>query len=376
MEGKDIKFAKQQYKKAVEMNNFDWFKRNIEKGKISIDDLLQYEIMTQDEVDKYLIDKAEHFSNIKNGKYDNEKISELLFLSIITENELICKKILTKDELDIAIRGRKEVLPLPEMSIDDIPPLAKNRTDIFTLGVRGSGKSMFIASLIYYAIHKDNAMYAILSTNIGGLGRQYCDIMQRSIIENRTLEPVSPASFYCMTIDYKDEQGRRHPLTFFETGGENTEFFAGMDNINNPKVREYFLDNPNNKILFLAVDSLESPNQAYTLIRALNLLDAAGTLKTVNAIAILLTKWDKHSNENPAEFLKTHYKPLYTVCKDIEEKYSEMHGFIKKRKVYKLKFKVFTFSVGNFNEQNSIYIYDDTDTKGIHDWLLSVTPYN
>ena len=101
--------------------------------------------------------KPKNINNtIKNIDTDNihvRDIRNLINSDSITTDELIKEsKVLDKDILE-KIKSYKD-LDIDYNDWKDLPPLQKNRTDLYFFGQPGSGKTCILASLFYYAHQK------------------------------------------------------------------------------------------------------------------------------------------------------------------------------------------------------------------------------
>lgn len=354
----------------------EYLKAKVKKNTAFKDEIINANIFTASDIDKLLIDKYDHVNNIKDGTYSTEDTKRLLGNNIITEADLVNGGF-TDDDVSLILGRAKTKLETPDIRIEDIPPLVKKRTDIFVFGLPGSGKSTFMASLIYYAVNKADAEITLEKTNTNNIGQKYAHVLDQSIKEERLLAGNPTGDLQYMTIDFLDKKDRTHPLTFFEMAGEDFEQFYDQTTHNvHPKMREYLITNPNQKVLFMVIDSTRDTNQIYKLTNILQQLDNENTLDSVSAIAILLTKWDKNEGIDPAEYMVEKYRALYTLCARYEKKYTvKVGGFFSKKLIKKLKFRTFDFSLGEFNGDSTTYKYNDSDAKKIYTWLNSITDH-
>ena len=89
-------------------------------------------------------------NKIEKGEYRAEKIKNLLISGTITEAQLLQHTTLGQDLINKVQNYQKRVTPFESWS--DLPPLEKNRTDLYFFGQPGSGKSCILASIFYLQI--------------------------------------------------------------------------------------------------------------------------------------------------------------------------------------------------------------------------------
>lgn len=347
----------------------DQVRRLFDEGKFDPQELLSEGVVSQSFLDQlYYISPEEHLDNIRRNLYDAAKIRGLVERGEIYQADL---EGIYRPEVIDEIMGR----PVAAITVDfgdwhDVPPLKPNRVDVFVLGLATSGKSAFMSGLIYYAYSKGR-----LVTDIDyAVGAKYADTLIYAV-RNSRLPPRTPVEYIqYMACDFKDNQGHKHPLTFLEMSGENFQrvHFAKEDKIPGP-FRQY-LYSTNQKIIFLTIDYFidsgfggfqhDSVTQSQRFEYILKFYDKIGTLKSTEAVCILITKWDlcKNPDKNAAirDFLNKEYLSLLNLTKELQAKY----GF---------KFEVYTFSLGEFDHRNS-YVYNERDSEHIFNWLCSFSP--
>jgi hypothetical protein len=343
-------------------------KKLIDEGTLDRNILLEHKILTQQQLDEmYYVSPEEHIANIRKGSYTNAQIKELLDKGKLTESDILKGSAMTSDQLS-ELMGR----PVDVMQIDfdwtDVPPLLPDRVDVFVLGIAGSGKSSFMAGLIYYADKMGLLEMGIENTKGFLYGQKLI-----SAVEQRLLPPRTPVeSVQYMACDFRNGKPLvNHPLTFIEMSGELFKKLYGVTKESfPPKFHEYLFESLNNKIIFLTVDykiheekvRLDNPQRAHFTF-ALQFFERNAVLNSTQAICILITKWDASKDKSPAaaqEFLRQEYFSLYRQC----ERYQEQYG---------LKFEVFTFSLGEFDAR-SRYTYASQDSETLFNWLTSFSP--
>jgi len=314
----------------------------------------------------YQSDSELHLSKIQNGEYSNQQIKSLIDKNEITEDLLLSRGIKSKDEMNNIM---ERPVGFHEMQFDfgDVPDLQENRTDIFVFGVAGSGKSSFMAGLMYYT-EKFKGLTGQVN-NPKGFTYMY-DLINS--VQVSKLPPATDRKYVqYMECDFTDDRGSYHPLTFMEMSGELfSSCFGKSKNELDPKLNRFLFNSPNNKIIFLTIDYKSHLNgtaslskQGAQFVFILQFLAMHGMMSSVEAICILITKWDSSSNrseEAAKEFLKNEYFSLYDLCKKMEEQ-------------YQLNFRAFCYSLGEFNASNQ-YTYDSYYSSQIHEFLINASP--
>lgn len=345
----------------------DQIKELINKGTLNANNLIEENVLTKERLEKiFYVSPEQHKARVSNKIYSHADIKKLIDTGTLKESELITEGLLTRDEMQVIMKRPKAPITI-EFDFGDVPPLQENRVDVFVLGIAGSGKSSFMAGLIYYA--KKNGRLNIEPDNLSGF--KYAQKLTQAV-KQKMLPPATPAEYVqYMACDFTDDQNKQHPLTFIEMSGELFEKCYGVAKERMPgKLQEYLFNSKNNKIIFLTIDYnihsadkyLDTPQETQFdfILRFLNM---HGTLKSTEAICILITKWDmcKDTSERAAvNFLEEEYLNLVNLCK----KYKDEN---------KLKFEVFTFSLGSFDEGKS-YEYIPRDSAFLFKWLCSFSP--
>ena len=225
----------------------------------------------------------------------------------------------------------------------DLPPLEKNRTDIYFLGQPGSGKSCILASLFFHA----NQEGLIIDNNLNPKGNQYrfqlAEEIEFGVLPDSTLADVEKGVNYmpvdlAESIDEKGNINNIHPLNFVEMSGElfdkAHEEGAGGKNIG----AKGYLSNNNKKLIFFVIDydqhkqrqegKIASSAQSSKFQNVLSYLDDSGILKRTDGIYILISKADLfpsgvNRTDYAEEFLKNNYRGFYNNCKILKNKHKD-----------------------------------------------------
>jgi len=246
-----------------------------------------------------------------------------------------------------------------------------NKTNIFILGLVGSGKSVFLAGLMYN-IHKTGNLVLHNETNPDG--SQYV-ISLLKLIKKGKLPPRTADDFIqYIEADLKDSNGSIIPFNFYDMSGEIFQGAYGKTLKDMPKNLIDDLEHENNKIFFLALDckshydrTYDDMDQDFTFENILTSLAEGGTLNHTKAICLLITKWDESGllnadsqvqDDEAVRLLKNNYANLLNLCKI----YSEKFGF---------SIVTFTYSLGNFRNNGTIEVYPSFSQK-IYEWLCTM----
>lgn len=334
--------------------------KKIKEGSYSISDINGLTGFSIDE--KHEATKLCHLTNIRKGLYNAEQIAELIFNQDLSREDL---------EGQVNLQDVEEMLPLIRdvdfATWDDIPPLHNERTDIFVLGLPGSGKTMFMAGLFYYGAKTGKLTPEFFHAS----GVQYYNELREAISDTAVLRSTTREVVQYMACDFacKSKRGENiHPLTFLEMSGEIFEDFYYLKGTIPDKLKEY-IEGRNQKIIVLVIDyeadmkvnSGEKTKQQSKLEFALQVLERHGALKTVDALCILITKWDMSpdsSDTAASKFLEEKgYKGLYALCKKFSKK-------------YKFSVEIQKFSLGKFyGIKNKKYVYSQADSEKMFQWF-------
>lgn len=328
-------------------------------GTISLDDIRRSSDLSNNERIQIITDY--HKENIRRERYTSEQIGEALNKKELLEEDL--QGVMSEEEI-------RELFPCtvtPDfMRWTDLPDLILNRTDIFVLGVPGSGKSMLMAGMIYYASINGHLDYLIHNK----VGAKYLNQLKDVVKNGCLIAGTAHERLQYMACDFVDDESDKHPLTFIEMSGEVFKQFYNGEKI--PEILLNYFQSENNKVITLVVDyteenkrNISDADQSTQLSFALKILEENGALARTEAINIVVTKWDlaqKNRVESPGQFLKEHgYLQLERQCAT----YAQQYG---------LDFSFETFSLGSFyGMQNKKYKYNPDDSKKLFDWYCDNT---
>lgn len=368
--------AKRQQIKNNELDNITL--RKLFEGEsrmFDVQNLLREGILSQEKHDELYPppsteDQREDLINsIKNYEFSDEQIKELVEEGWFTAEYLLNRNAINQSQYNILFATAVKV------NFDEwknIPPLKEGRIDVFIFGIAGSGKSCFLAGLFYHG----NSI-GRLNVDIDNVtGVKYADTLIEAMEEGRV--PTATAVDYIQYIacDIRDDDEHTHPLTFIEMSGEHFQDAYGKTlpdlKKEKPKLVEYLFENPNRKVIFLAIDYQPDrggeTGQRKNFEFMLKFLDKNGVLENVETIVLVITKLDGDDDslqDDAKRFLENRYKSLTNLCND----YVEKHG---------LDFYVYKFSLGNFKsignfKSKYVFDYNPTDSEIIFDMLCDTT---
>lgn len=235
-------------------------------------------------------------------------------------------------------------------NINQLPPMEEGRTDVYFVGVPGSGKSTMLSGLLNVA-NKDGILIPDPYNNDGSIYQtQLISDLNKGVLPNAT----ASGSYNYVALSLKDEDGAKHPFNIVEVPGEN---YVNM--FNNGDVGEFlnYISNTNKKILIFVIDSLAHDtgymdsnsqlDQNLVYVNILNMFKSNEILEYTDAIYLVANKFDaikesRYSNNNSSDdllaldFLQDEFKNLINNCKDARDESKN-----------KFKIKVLPFSIGN-----------------------------
>jgi len=256
-------------------------------------------------------------------------------------------------------------------NINQLPPMEEGRTDVYFVGVPGSGKSTMLSGLLNLANRKGVLMPDIYNNDGSIYQTQLISDLNRGVLPNAT----ASGSYNYVALSLKDDDGAKHPFNIVEVPGEN---YVNM--FNNGDVGEFlnYISNSNKKILIFVIDSLAHDSgyndsssqldQNLVYVNILNMFKANGILDQTDAIYLVANKFDaikesRYATNNSSDdslaldFLQDEFKNLIENCKDARDETKN-----------KFKIKILPFSIGNvsytsiidnFNREYSEVVIDN-----------------
>jgi hypothetical protein len=264
------------------------------------------------------------------------------------------------------------------LSIGDLPPMDKGRTDLFFIGIAGSGKSVMLGGLLQYA----NKKGMIIPDTYNQEGHKYSAQLTSDLERGVLPKATNTGSYNYIAASLKDSNKVAHPLNIVEVPGENyTKIFENGIQTEEVKGFVSYIKNDNRKIFIFVLDALEHQTrldridsglykQGDIYVSILNMLKDNKILERTEAIYIVVNKFDVIKKEkDPAnqiqditladEFVHEEFMNLLNNCIDAKE-----------RTRNKLTIKVFPFSIGEVCYDNILKSYNTEYSKLIIDQIL------
>lgn len=258
-------------------------------------------------------------------------------------------------------------------NINQLPPMEEGRTDVYFVGVPGSGKSTMLSGLLNIA-NKEGVLMPDTYNNDGSIYQtQLISDLNRGVLPNAT----ASGSYNYVALSIKDEKGAKHPFNIVEVPGEN---YVNM--FNNGDVGEFlnYISNRNKKILIFVIDSLAHDtgyndstsqlDQNLVYVNILNMFKSNGILEQTDAIYLVANKFDaikegRYATNNSSDddlaldFLQDEFKNLIENCKDARESSRN-----------KFKIRVLPYSIGNVSYTSIIENFNKEHAKVVIDRLV------
>jgi hypothetical protein len=237
-------------------------------------------------------------------------------------------------------------------SINDLPPLRLDASDVYFLGMPGSGKSTMLASLFSYC-NDIGVMRNIVDSQFGNQYRNQLVLgMVQGFLPSST--PTEFVNFIPVDMKYSEEDGYQK-LNFIDMAGEKFRRVA-QSGMNEFKKYQEYLNNQNPKCLIFVIDyfhnnRVETTKQDQNLQEVLALLENFGILKNTEAVYLVVTKADLFPEDDKQayadKYIDLRYRNFLNACKDAKDKFN-------------FSLKSFAFSIGptSFN-----YILQDCNPE-------------
>lgn len=331
------------------LNSYQYYQQQYPNGKY-FDDADQNIYTLKEEITHK---KRKILSDIRRNPddYSKKRIQDYFDQGVITKDDLIDDQIITKRALETFLNP-----PHFENKIfdwTDLEPLKSDRTDIFFLGIPGSGKSCLLGGVLHYA---RKAGHLKIKGNIKGVKYANALIGTTKIGYVPPSTPVDGINYIEAVL--RNDRNEEHPINIIEMSGEkmNNTYDYGTTTsavdegilIETIGAGEY-LHNSNKKIIFFVIDYKETidpkvtksiADQAAILESALTLLERDGILKETYSVYIVLTKSD---------LLPGGADNLQEAKNFIDQEYSSFWNSVKTSgKDYEFGVKILTYSLGNF----------------------------
>lgn len=252
--------------------------------------------------------------------------------------------------------------------IEDLPPMEEGRTDVYFVGLPGSGKSTMLSGVLNVA-NKEGILLPDTYNNDGAVYQtQIVSDLSRGVLPNAT----ASGSYNYIAMSLNDEQGKKHPFNIVEVPGE---LYVQM--FNNPNVDGLlnYIKNSNKKILVFVVDSLahdtdyseakSALDQSLVYVNILNMFKNNGILNQTDAIYLVANKFDaikesryagdgRPDNQLAYEFLSEEFKNLINNCTNMRDESKN-----------KFKIKVLPYSIGKVSYEFIVEEFNRTYSSNV-----------
>ena len=247
-------------------------------------------------------------------------------------------------------------------TIEDLPPMEEGKTDVYFVGVPGSGKSTILSGLLYIA-HKKGLL---LNNSHNQGGAQYQDLLINDMRKGLLPAATASGSYNYIPLSLQGEDGA-HPLNVVEVPGENYNQMY-----NNGDVESFlnYINNGNKKIIIFVIDSLvhnegysnnaNQLDQSLVYANILELFRVNQVLEKTDSVYIVVNKFDAIKNtryfgdsrqdtELALDFVQNEFLSFVNNCKNAREQSKNQ-----------FKIKVVPFSIGEVQMSTFVnYINED-----------------
>lgn len=284
--------------------------------------------------------------NILTNKISADAIKNEVKNNIITEADI--------ENLEISPRTKKALInyidspsSLSSFSINELPPMEEGRTDIYCIGLAGTGKTTMLTGLLKSA-HEQGKL--ISDTYAGNQGINF----QTTIIQNLNRGFIPPRtksdSYIYVPVSIQDDKGISHPLNIVDVPGE---IFRDINQTGGVSDFLKYIKNNNKKIFFIVVDpylhynpTKDSLDQSLVYPNILQILKSEGIAEHIDAIYLVTNKFDylkendyafdnREDGDIALEYINKNYKSLLTNCRDVRD-----------NSRYNFKIKSLPYSIG------------------------------
>ena len=239
--------------------------------------------------------------------------------------------------------------------VDKLPPLTKDATDIYFLGMPGSGKSTMLASFLAYANRIGKVKQTIKNREGAAYGNYLINSMTQGYLPASTA--TNFVNFIPVALRNPEEKGTLHHLNVIDMAGEKFKNVAreGASEFN--KIKEY-LKTKNRKCLIFVLDYFEEDERMTLIQQDQNLQMVLTTLneeldiiKDTDTIYLIVTKADKFpvDDNNKQSFADKYIDDNYIGFLATAQEFKQEHG---------ITLKSFPYSIG---ETALTYILKESD---------------
>jgi hypothetical protein len=374
--------------KRIILQNIDTFSLEqiidiIKSGKISLDEFiasglnqnlvkqLKASLITQEERARIEKERNELIEKIKIGNVNAELIKKQINEGNLTFDDLKNMGIDNKliNSLKHYCNSNRTTM---FSTVEQLPKMQEGRTDVYFIGVPGSGKSTMLSGILNSANKKGILMPDTYNNNGSVYQSQIISDLNMGVLPMAT----ASGSYNYLPLSIKDSNEVNHPFNIVEVPGEN---FISMFNSGDVPSLLNYIKNKNKKIIIFVIDSLAQhadydessqyydQNLVYTNI--LNMFLNNGVVEQTDAIYIVANKFDAiNKNQNASldeqltianQYLSQEYLSLINNCKNARS--LSRNDF---------KIKVFPFSIGKVKFASIIEEFNNEYSTNIVNHLL------
>jgi hypothetical protein len=253
-------------------------------------------------------------------------------------------------------------------TVADLPAMEEGRTDIYFIGVPGSGKSTMLSGILHNA-HKNGILLPDPYNQAGSLFQdQLIDDLNKGVLPQATAS--GSYNYVALSIMGNDQQ--RHPFNIVEVPGEN---YVQIYNQGDVDGFLSYIQNRNKKILIFVIDSLshnsgyvesiDQIDQSLVYVNILQLFQQYGVLNHTDAVYLVANKFDaikesryenngKSDAENAADFIQQEFLSLINNCKSIRDDSKN-----------KFKIRILPYSIGSVAFESILESYDNSFSSNL-----------
>ena len=277
--------------------------------------------------------KVKFIEEVINKQVSAKDIKDAISEGYISLEDLVVQCGLSMNLADRLFNYNNEPIVVPPMS--ELGRPEDKFTDVYFLGIPGSGKTCMMAGLFAYM----NRMGLMNPNTTNQWGTNYRNHLISKIDMGLLPESTGVGVINYMPIGLRepDNMNKTHNLNIIEMAGERFKnvFEKGM--VEFDQILD-FLRNDNRKLFVLVIDYAQDTNSQFfnnkrtqqnlSLATVLNLFEDNGILKnSTDGIFLAVTKADLFPEDRDkvdfaAEYLNTHYLNLVNLCKEYKNKYS------------------------------------------------------
>jgi hypothetical protein len=349
-------------------------KRILDQGHISLEefkdagldfdkiDELESVNKTIKKVEENEYEKTNFLNSINLNQSTVDEIQMNLSNGLITISDLQQHTNLSQKTIQLLVNlntsGRTTIFK----TIEDLPPMEEGKTDVYFVGVPGSGKSTILSGLLYIA-HKKGLL---LNNSHNQGGAQYQDLLINDMRKGLLPAATASGSYNYIPLSLQGEDGA-HPLNVVEVPGENYNQMY-----NNGDVESFlnYINNGNKKIIIFVIDSLvhnegymnnaNQLDQSLVYANILELFRVNQVLEKTDSVYIVVNKFDAIKNtryfgdarqdtEIALDFVQNEFLSFVNNCKNAREQSKNQ-----------FKIKVVPFSIGEVQMSTFVnYINED-----------------